>query len=231
MTEELAFVHDTFHQMAREGRERALVRLVHNLALVAQGQVALAPAGERGFPRTLSDEVRPLPGRPPSAPGQLVQEWIRTESERPPVLADLAVHPGLAFPWHPTRFVRNLAREEPWRYDRMNHRAYFLEPLGIVVFENGLHSGWRGVLDREGRLPAIPLDLGRVVREGLRVEVRGAKAFWTVAPESHRASPLPEANATPVRWPWWALAVTATRALVEAGHTGTILPPKESWPC
>ena len=230
LSDNLKFVYDTFYQAARKRNKKALERLVRNLALIAQGQVALGAVNERGltFPQTPFDEiVRGGYAAALSPVKAIVQNWSQSEGKRK-VLADLTIHPGISFPWKQQRFTDAINNETPWKYDPSNHQAYFLEPLGIVVFVNGHHSGWRGILDQKGQLPSTPVDLRQLVRAGLRVKAKGDAAVWTISTKesaAHRS-----AGTVPVRWSWWALVLTAVQALEEAQYSETVLPAKEVEP-
>lgn len=66
-----------------------------------------------------------------------------------------------SFPWSFSRFrsaLSNLNRGD-WKYDGLNHRAYYLEPFKIGVMHNGLHSSSVGILFNQGTMPAQVIDM------------------------------------------------------------------------
>jgi len=72
----------------------------------------------------------------------------------------------------------------------MNHKCIYYRPMGVVFFQNGMHSGAIGVLKGEGVVMAREVNLRRYFYEGLEVEVRKG-VLWAVNEGTGMAAPFP----------------------------------------
>lgn len=146
------------------GDEEALRRAVRLAALPLLTR-ALLGFGEAQVPRTMEGA---LPRE--------VWRWLWTLRARPReagrAKVSLAQDTAISFPWHPGRMLNAFLTVRRWRWDPGNHQAVLYLPLGVVHFQNGLHSGAIGVLARQGTLEAQVVDLAPALEAGLRVEWR-----------------------------------------------------------
>lgn len=76
----------------------------------------------------------------------------------------LGKDPVLSFPWDRERLedaMEYATKEKPWKEDSMNHRAYVIFPVGVTWIHNGIHSGFSGVMSRQGFLNITERSIGR----------------------------------------------------------------------
>jgi len=152
------------HALENGGDEEALRRAVRlaALPLLTRGLLGF---GEAQIPRRMEDA---LPRE--------ISRWIWALRARPReagrAKVSLAQDTAVSFPWHPGRTLDAFLTVRRWRWDPENHRAVLYLPLGVVLFQNGLHSGAIGVLARQGTLEAQVVDLAPALEAGLRVEWR-----------------------------------------------------------
>jgi len=97
----------------------------------------------------------------------------------------------LSVPWSLERMEKALRTVAPekWEYDSQNHWCVYYRPLGLVFFQNGVHSGAVAALKREGLVTAWEDDLREYFAMGLRVEVREDR-LWAVDVNTENAAPF-----------------------------------------
>jgi len=195
-------VLDMARRLAREEDLEGLRLLLRMSALPLQAEALLGWAG-RELPRRLEDAL----------PRQVAP---RLQGEEEEVLRPVALGEATAvvsFPWNPDRMERAFREIAPgrWRYDRMNHFCVLYRPLGMVFFQNGMHSGAIGALKGEGAVVAQEVNLGRYFDAGLQVEAREG-GLWAVNEWTKVAAPFPH----PAYGLLWGLACVLWEEGVEA---------------
>ncbi len=167
-------------RLAGKGAVGGLRLLVRMALLPLQAQAAFLWTEQgKGLPHRLEEAIPAEVMRALEERGARPLYLEPVRDGETPFLLDLGRHPAVSFPWNPDRVAWTLAwiGEQEWRYDPLNHRAFFYRPLGVGFFHNGLHSGMAGILKGEGRLPATEVDLAPLYAAGLRVEWRTEGLF------------------------------------------------------
>lgn len=116
--------------------------------------------------------------------------------------------PAVSFPWNNGRLVNVLRSIPPgkWKHDPDNHKARVMVPLGLVVFNNGLHSGAVGVLRQEGKVEAYESRSVALFEAGLSVEWAKVNALVRLRGEGY-----------PFKHPEWGLVWWAAYTLWKLG--------------
>lgn len=167
--------------------------------------------------------VRPLQARallawasgesPPSVPESalpkvvLDRTWEIIKQPSPTRMVPIR-EPAVSFPWNDGRLVKVLQSIPPgkWKRDPYNHQVRVMPPLGLLVFNNGLHSGTVGILRQEGVVEAHESHSVALFEAGLSVEWAKENALARLRGESH-----------PFKHPEWGLVWWAAYTLWKLG--------------
>lgn len=65
---------------------------------------------------------------------------------------DIALYPTVSFPWNTLRLIKTFATigsvcDVPFLFDESNHRSTLLEPINLLLINNGSHSSTSGIYD------------------------------------------------------------------------------------